>query len=481
MEDEPTRVYKAPAHEVIDEEDYDDDDEEPFVEPFSLLENLVLERFRSPTSVEPFQSVELIHYQGRELADVMRADPGQTIRVGPDRFQLLRMIRGGQATLWFRSGFQGTLVTRGRARALSRLCVDRFLCGRDTPDLFAVTLRPGDHAQVLRGGDGYLVRFVRAPAQPRTGRTWRPSWWHAQILCGSAALHLIAFLLLGVVGAEPSIPVSTGEREVFATPGSYRLPQLEQPAPEPPEVEPPKPAPRTETSTTRHRARPRAARQRASGSPGAPRRQARQVLRALENLRPGAAAPGRSDLGALASNIAAVRAPAGQTGFRIAGVIDRVGGGRVRLAGGAGEGGRETRTLGQLLRGPGRQTGTLTGVEGIGSRGPRGRVARIPTRKISCPGMDRSVIQSVVNKHMHELQRCYEVQLLSQPNLEGKIVVDWTIAPSGAVAEARLASSTLPSPAVASCVLARIRTWRFPAPGRRVKVRYPFVFRVRGF
>lgn len=474
MEDEPTRVFKPAEYGgSVDEEE-----DEAFVEPFSLLENLVRERFRSPATVEPFQSVEVIHYQGRELVDVMRADPGQAVRVGPDRFQLLRMVRGGEATLWFRPAFGGTLVTGGRARSLSGLCVDRFLCRQDDPGLFALSLQPGDCAQVLCGGDGYLVRFVRAPVQPRARRVWRPSWWQAQILCGSAALHLCALLLLGFVGGEPPIPIATGEHEIFARPGSYRLPALEQPSPEPPRVQQPKPAPRVKTTTGSRVGQARAAGPKRAGS-SAPRHQARQVLQALENLRPGGMTPGRSDLGALASNISAVRAPAGQVGFRIAGVIDRVGG-PVRLAGGAG-GGRDTRSLGQLLGGTGHQTGTLTGVEGVGYRGPRGRVDRIPTRKISCPGMDRSLIQSVVNKHMHELQRCYEVQLLSQPNLEGKIVVDWTIAPSGSVAEARLASSTLRSPAVASCVLARIRTWRFPPPGQRVKVRYPFVFRVRGF
>ena len=50
------------------------------------------------------------------------------------------------------------------------------------------------------------------------------------------------------------------------------------------------------------------------------------------------------------------------------------------------------------------------------------------------------------------------------------------------VESARQVRYSMRSQAVASCILAQIRTWRFPKPvGGSVQVRYPFVFRIQGF
>ena len=83
---------------------------------------------------------------------------------------------------------------------------------------------------------------------------------------------------------------------------------------------------------------------------------------------------------------------------------------------------------------------------------------------------------------MHQVQACYERQLITSPGLSGKVVFDWVITPSGSVGLARQVRSSMRSPLVSSCILALIRTWRFPKPvGGSVNVRYPFVFRVQGF
>jgi hypothetical protein len=348
-------------------------------------------------------------------------------------------------------------------------------------DIYAVSLASGDYAQVVRGGVGYLVRFVRPPVQPpRARRWWRPSWAQAQMLAGSAALHLMVLVLLGFSGAEADLTIGVVDRETFAAPGTYKLPPLEKPEPEQPAPKPEPSAPKMDTRTVR---RPR----RHGLSPlkrvRRQQRQVKRVLSALENLRPSTAAPGRSSLKNLvASSIKAVRTPSGSLGFRLAGVVGKAGG-KVRLAGGVAGGGKETRTGSQLLGG-GSSVGRLVAVAGTGRRGPRGRVRRAPRRRIVCGGghLDKAAIQKVVNRHLHQVQRCYEVQLLRDPQLQGKLMLDWVIAPSGRVSRARQVSSTLSSPAVASCVLARIRTWVFPRPeGGSVTVRYPFVFRAKGF
>jgi hypothetical protein len=109
----------------------------------------------------------------------------------------------------------------------------------------------------------------------------------------------------------------------------------------------------------------------------------------------------------------------------------------------------------------------------------RGRV-RGTKRAIRVSGgsLSRGAVQKVVEARMGGIQRCYEVQLLKFPGLQGKIVFDWVISPKGTVASARQVRSSMRSPNVASCVLMQMRDWTFPRPvGGSVRVRYPFVFR----
>jgi TonB family protein len=54
----------------------------------------------------------------------------------------------------------------------------------------------------------------------------------------------------------------------------------------------------------------------------------------------------------------------------------------------------------------------------------------------------------------------------------------FTIDGKGRVSQAQVRSSTLQDPAVEQCLLARVRTWKFPAPsdGGECAIEYPFVF-----
>lgn len=92
--------------------------------------------------------------------------------------------------------------------------------------------------------------------------------------------------------------------------------------------------------------------------------------------------------------------------------------------------------------------------------------------------LDRDIIQRVVREHRREIRACYESELQRNPNLEGRVAIEWVISPSGAVAASQIESSTLNSQAVENCVAMRVRQWRFPEPrgGGTVRVTYPFVF-----
>lgn len=480
-------------------DDEDDEDEEAnWIEPFSLLENVVRERFKTPMETEPFSVVEVIHYADNEIIDLLRANPGESIRIGSDRFEMLKLDEEGQAQLYFRKDFSGTLVSRGKARPLKAFCTEKYLFDRDE-GVFAVVLQESDYAQVLRGGQGHLVRFVKPPVMPKARNRIALTAGAIQAALASMAFHALLGVMFAVIAPEAGLAVEN-DSERFAKVAlkdvalekAMEEPKVEAKKDDTPPPEAPKDAPAPEAPKVVKKAKMDRAPRVASNVPlsgkqkeRAQRKAVAGVMSALENLKPAGATPGRSDLKALASNISAVRSPGGAGNFKISGAIGKLGAGDgLRLVGGmGGGGGKDTKVGSQLLAG-GTGVGRIAAIEGTGTR-VRARVAKAPTRAVSTSGgqCDRAVIQRVVGEHMAAVQNCYERALLTSPGLNGKIVFDWTIGPGGGVTGARQAQSTMASPAVASCVLAMIRTWNFaPCPiGGPVVVRYPFVFRPQGF
>ncbi len=90
--------------------------------------------------------------------------------------------------------------------------------------------------------------------------------------------------------------------------------------------------------------------------------------------------------------------------------------------------------------------------------------------------LDREIIRRTVRRHLNEVRYCYDHALAAHPSLSGRLVVQFTIAPTGRVLAALLATSTLGNVAVESCVVAAVRRWEFPAPqaGGLASVTYPF-------
>ena len=95
-------------------------------------------------------------------------------------------------------------------------------------------------------------------------------------------------------------------------------------------------------------------------------------------------------------------------------------------------------------------------------------------------GLDRDTVRRYVERRMDQVRWCYQQAVQRRSDLAGELVVEWLITPMGAVAGAKVASSTLGEPSVDACVVDRIGAWVFPAPpgGGAVRVRYPLVFRV---
>ena len=93
-------------------------------------------------------------------------------------------------------------------------------------------------------------------------------------------------------------------------------------------------------------------------------------------------------------------------------------------------------------------------------------------------GMDKEAIRRVIREHIREIRSCYERQLQSNPDLYGKLVIQWDIEEAGRVTRTEVKSNALGNDAVAQCIMSRLKTWKFPDPPQGVvgRVVYPFVF-----
>ncbi len=101
-----------------------------------------------------------------------------------------------------------------------------------------------------------------------------------------------------------------------------------------------------------------------------------------------------------------------------------------------------------------------------------------PSNELDIAGpLSADAIKRVVIQHRSKLRACYEQGLKKNPELQGKVTVAFTIAPSGRVAVSKMAESSLHDAQVEQCIVQAFATMVFPKPtGGDVKVSYPVVF-----
>jgi len=94
-------------------------------------------------------------------------------------------------------------------------------------------------------------------------------------------------------------------------------------------------------------------------------------------------------------------------------------------------------------------------------------------------GRTTSDIRRIVASYLGGLRYLYNKELRRDPQLRGKFVVRFEIAPSGRVTQTQQVSSTLGSSQLERAILGNIQKWKFPRIPEKngsVKVTYPFVF-----
>lgn len=169
------------------------------------------------------------------------------------------------------------------------------------------------------------------------------------------------------------------------------------------------------------------------------------------------------------------------------------------LGGTAGSGGVQTSLYAKgLTSAPLGAGGNVQGAGGYGTKGKGGGQAGygkmtlvgstgatpvgLSQEATVATGLDRDQIAAVINRNLGQVRFCYEQGLQGDPNLNGRVAVDFVIGGKGAVTAANVASSSLNSKAIEDCIVLRLKSWKFPLPqgGVDVKVSYPFVLRRTG-
>ena len=327
----------------------------------------------------------------------------------------------------------------------------------------------------LPTGEGVLVHLVpAADALPRD--TWRPKLTKLMLVLGgiSVVVHLVVFAILGIASLVKRDYIADNKEGRFARIALKEI-ELEPPAP-PPKSEKkkskPEPSKTASTEPTTRTVTPHIPRTRMPQSAQTQSTATTQkLLSALGGL-----SSGPKPMSATAmSNLDAV-GPVRGGGFKVSGAIGKLPGDSLRLAAaGSGIGRLDTKSANDV----GKNLGKVLG------HAPTGQVRAQVTAKpnlMKVEGhLDRGEIQKVINAHIHELQGCFERQLIMNPNLAGKVTFEWVIGLNGAVTVVKIKASTLSSNEATSCMQGAIRRWQFPSPsGGQVTVIYPIALASSG-
>ena len=156
-------------------------------------------------------------------------------------------------------------------------------------------------------------------------------------------------------------------------------------------------------------------------------------------------------------------------------------GGLGTRGGGPGGGGGGLGLGGMGTSGYGRGEGGKYAGASLGHRGKSNvTVVKGKTRIIGA--LSQKVVGDYIKRYWAQFKFCYERELSKNPNLYGKISVNFTIDGSGRVSEASVIQTTMNNTNVEECLLRVIRRIRFPQPkgGGEVIVTYPFLFQTAG-
>lgn len=88
-----------------------------------------------------------------------------------------------------------------------------------------------------------------------------------------------------------------------------------------------------------------------------------------------------------------------------------------------------------------------------------------------------STVSKVINRHLGRVRACYTKALKANPNINGRLYVQFIVGPNGRVKGVSKLSSTVDSSEMEQCILGSVLTWVFPQPENgEVTIKHPFIF-----
>jgi len=235
------------------------------------------------------------------------------------------------------------------------------------------------------------------------------------------------------------------------------LEQSKPPPPPPPVVERPRP------QEQQPQPEPRVAKvepRRATPVAPMPVERRREDLR--EKLRNTGLLAMQDELAALRDTQASTRLAAGRQLGTVAGDVPRVERSLITASAGKGSGGINTAALsrdtggGELAgREVTRVTSNLAGMEAAADTSPRGASGK--------PSRSREEIEMVFDQNKGAIYALYSRALRRDPSLQGKLVLQLTIEPSGVVSACEVVSSELDDAELLQKLVTRVRMFRFEA------------------
>ena len=118
--------------------------------------------------------------------------------------------------------------------------------------------------------------------------------------------------------------------------------------------------------------------------------------------------------------------------------------------------------------------GAVYGTSGIDAAEGFGRGSSTPEADVpestfeftveSFSGLEPDIVQRVVREHRREMRHCFEQELDEAPNLEGRVIVGFTVDLTGHVSDWAIEENAVPIDRISDCLVRRVRQWAFPEP-----------------
>jgi hypothetical protein len=90
--------------------------------------------------------------------------------------------------------------------------------------------------------------------------------------------------------------------------------------------------------------------------------------------------------------------------------------------------------------------------------------------------IDKDLIRRIVRAHINEVRSCYNAGLTRNPNLDGRVLIQFSIVGNGKVASSVVQENTTKDKQVGDCIAKAVKRWKFPRVGKggTALVSYPF-------